>query len=123
MSRILALTPDLFFSTRIQSTLERAGHTIRIVDIADGIGETLAQAQPALAILDIGAFNWPWEQVLAELRANAPDLPILAYGSHMDVDATKRAQRLGATRVVAKSEFVNNMLNLVTRYAHPDQKQ
>jgi DNA-binding NtrC family response regulator len=123
MSRILALTPDLFFSTRIQSTLERAGHATRIVDIADGIGETLAEAQPDLAILDTGAFNWPWEQILVDLRAAAPALPVLAYGSHMDVDATKRAQSLGATRVVAKSEFVNNMLNLVARYALPELKE
>lgn len=120
MSRILALTPDLFFSTRIQNTLEKGGHTVRIVEIADGLTTTLAEAAPALVILDTGAFNWPWEQILVDLRAAAPNLPVLAYGSHMDIEATKRAQALGATRIVAKSEFVNNMLGLVTRYAQPE---
>ncbi|HEX8681396.1 MAG TPA: hypothetical protein VF707_03730 [Ardenticatenaceae bacterium] len=121
MSRIIALTPDLFFSTRIQSTLERAGHAIRVVDSAEAVATQVAEVSPGLAILDIGAFGWPWEQVLADLRAAAPDLPVLAYGSHMDVEATKRAQALGAARVVAKSEFVNNMPSLVTRYARSSE--
>jgi DNA-binding NtrC family response regulator len=116
--RILALTPDLFFSTRIRSALERAGHAIRVVDTSDTdeIEEAIASLSPALAILDIGASGWEWEAVLQELRDSEPDLPILAFGSHMNVEATRRAQELGATRVVAKSEFVNNMLNLVERY-------
>ncbi|MGH2543294.1 MAG: hypothetical protein ACRDIB_10865 [Ardenticatenaceae bacterium] len=116
--RIVALTPDLFFSTRIRSALERGGHVIRVVESSDReeLAAALAAANPALAILDIGAAGWEWEEVLRELRAVAPQLPLLAFGSHMNVEATKRAQALGATRVVARSEFVNNMLNLVERY-------
>ncbi len=116
--RILALTPDLFFSTRIKSALERAGHATRIVDSSDpeALEEALFALAPALAILDIGATGWAWEAVLQTVREAEPSLPVLAFGSHMDVEATRRAQALGATRVVAKSEFVNNMLNLVERY-------
>ncbi len=116
--RVLALTPDLFFSTRIKSTLERAGHVVRVVDTSEReeVEEALWSLNPALTILDIGAVGWEWEGVLQVVRAAAPELPILAFGSHMNVEATKRAQELGATRVVAKSEFVNNMTNLVERY-------
>ncbi len=116
--RILALTPDLFFSTRIQSALERAGHAVRLVETSDAevVEEAVWESNPALAILDIGATGWAWESVLSLLHGAAPALPILAFGSHMNVDATRQAQALGATRVVAKSEFVNNLLNLVERY-------
>lgn len=122
MSRILALTPDLFFSTRISSALERGSHAVRVVDTDDAptVDEALASLNPALAVLDIGA-NWAWEDIMHSLRDNAPDVPVLAFGSHMDVEATKTAQSLGATRVVAKSEFVNNMLNLVERYAKKEE--
>jgi DNA-binding NtrC family response regulator len=124
MKRILGLTPDLFFSTRISSALTRAGHAVRIVDSSDKeeIDEAVWALNPALAILDIGAAGgWPWQEVLRQVRESDPELPILAYGSHMNVEATKKAKAMGATRVVAKSEFVNNMLNLVGRYAREQQ--
>ena len=122
MSRILTLTPDLFFSTRISSALTRAGHAVRVVDTSDReqIEDAVWSLNPALAILDIGAAFWEWQEVLRHLRETEPDLPILAYGSHMNVDATKKAKAMGATRVVAKSEFVNNMRNLVGRYARAE---
>ena len=122
MARILALTPDLFFSTRISSTLSRAGHAIRIVDRSEKeiIEDAIWSLNPALAILDLGAAFWDWQSALQHLTESEPDLPILAYGSHMNVDASKSAKANGATRVVAKSEFVNNMLNLVERYARAE---
>jgi DNA-binding NtrC family response regulator len=115
--RILTLTPDLFFSTRIRSALEQAGHTVRLVEAAEEVSEAMDELGPALVVLDIGAAgSWPWEDILRDLHEQQPELPILAFGSHMDVEATKQAQTLGATRVVARSEFVNNMANLVERY-------
>jgi DNA-binding response OmpR family regulator len=123
MARILTLTPDLFFSTRISSALERAAHAVRIVDSHDAepIDEALFAMNPALVILDVGAAGvWHWQQIITQLRAADATLPILCYGSHMDVEATRTALELGATRVVARSEFVNNMVNLVERYQRAD---
>ncbi|MGB0389776.1 MAG: hypothetical protein ACPGWR_33565, partial [Ardenticatenaceae bacterium] len=64
---------------------------------------------------------WSWEEVLQHLRETDAELPILAYGSHMNIEATKKAKAMGVSRVVAKSEFVNNMQNLVTRYARAEE--
>ncbi len=114
--RIVACTPDLMFSTRIRSALERAGHTVRVVDTRDEVVTGLEESDPALFILDIGAFGWDWEEALRAAREVAPGVPVLVFGSHMDVEATRQAQALGATRVVARSEFVNNMVGLAERY-------
>lgn len=119
MARILALTPDLFFSTRISSTLKAADHAVRIVDSDDSevIDEALFALNPGLVILDIGAAGvWNWQSILTYLHETSPLIPVLCYGSHMDVEATQSAKSLGAVRVVAKSEFVGNMGNLVERY-------
>ncbi|MCB0077711.1 MAG: response regulator [Anaerolineales bacterium] len=115
---ILSLTPDLFFSTRIESTLRQAGHTAHVVEQAsrDAIAASLS-AQPAdLAIIDISATWWPWAEALTLLRETDGALPVLAFGSHVNVDATKSALALGASRVVAKSDFVRRMVTLVERY-------
>lgn len=124
MLRILTLTPDLFFSTRISSTLKALDHAVRVVDSDDteAIDEALFALNPALVILDIGAAGlWDWQGILTYLQEASPDTPILCYGSHMDVEATQRAKALGAARVVAKSEFVNNMGNLVERYKRDER--
>lgn len=92
---------------------------MRVVDSDDSelIDEALFALNPALVILDIGAAGaWNWQSILRYLQEASPDTPVLCYGSHMDVEATKTARDLGAVRVVAKSEFVNNMGNLVERY-------
>jgi DNA-binding NtrC family response regulator len=115
--RLIVCTPDLMFSTRIRSALEHAAHEVRLAESPADVGIAIEEAQPSLAILDIGAFGWNWQPVLREIRETHPDLPVLAFGSHMDVEATRQAMELGATRVVARSEFVNNMVGLVDRYA------
>jgi DNA-binding NtrC family response regulator len=119
--RLLVCTPDLMFSTRIRSALAHAGHEVRLVERPAEVEDAVAAMNPALSILDIGAFGWDWQSILRELQQAHPDLPVLAFGSHMDVEATRQATALGATRVVARSEFVNNMVALVGRYARRDE--
>lgn len=111
---ILSLVNDLFFSVRIESTLGGAGY--RVIGAAEpAIGETVAQERPALAIVDIGGFGLDWEAAIRTLKAADPALPVLAFGSHMDLAARERALAAGADRVVAKSQFVEGMATLVAR--------
>lgn len=113
--RILALIGDLFFSVRVETSLSARGYEVVVVD-DEAVGTYLRSDQrPALVIVDIGGFGLNWERAIRTVRARQPAVPILAFGSHVDLDARERALEAGATKVVSKSRFVEALPELVSR--------
>lgn len=113
---VLSLVNDLFFSERIETALTNAGYRVSGAT-EQNLAEVVADSAPVLVIVDIGGFGLDWEAAIRTLKTLDASLPILAFGSHMDVAARNRAVAAGAERVVAKSQFVENMVALVGRYA------
>lgn len=115
---ILSLVNDLFFSVRIETTLGAAGY--RVVAAPEGqVAEAVTREQPVLVIVDIGGFGLDWEAAIRAVKSIDAALPVLAFGSHTDLDARQRALAAGADRVVARSQFVESLTDLVRRYARP----
>jgi DNA-binding NarL/FixJ family response regulator len=127
---VLMMVNDLFFSERIERTLGAAGYRV-VGATADQVEAVLRAEQPGLVIIDLAAFAAfggdvgdggerftppEWEEAIRTVRAVAPGVPVLGFGSHMDVAARERALQAGASRVVAKSQFVEGMVGLVERY-------
>jgi hypothetical protein len=54
-----------------------------------------------------------WEAAIRQARKHA--FPVLAFGSHMDLEARAKALQAGAQRVVANSKFTSDMPSLVQR--------
>ena len=52
-----------------------------------------------------------WEGAIR--RAREHGLTVLAFGSHMDLEARQKALQAGAQRVVANSKFASDMPGLV----------
>ena len=67
--------------------------------------------KPALAIVNIATVGVDWETAIRAARASG--LPVLAFGSHMDLEARAKALEAGAQRVVANSKFTSDMVGLV----------
>lgn len=109
----LVLVKDLFFQTRLASGLNGLGLTPVFLRTEAEIG----QAAPAahLAIIDLAARHIdPWDTI-RRVRSERPALPVLAFGSHLDLDARQRALAAGADRVVANSALATDLPNLVQR--------
>lgn len=113
--RILALITDLFFSVRVETGLSARGYDVVVADDV-GLEERLGSDRPPdLVIVDIGGFGVEWEEAIRTVRERLPSVPVLAFGSHVDLDARERALEAGATKVVAKSRFVEALPELVSR--------
>lgn len=111
---VLALEKDLFFSVRIRDTLRHHGIEAIIVRSPQVFEQRLSDTmRPALAIVDIAAQGVDWEAAIRAARAVG--CPVLAFGSHMDLEARRRALQAGAQKVVANSKFSSDMIGLVTR--------
>ncbi len=114
--QILALEKDLFFSVRMRDTLRHHDMnvtTVRTLPAFEQRLETSNEEKPVLAIINISTMGVDWEAAIRAARAK--ELPVLAFGSHMDLEARAKALAAGAQRVVANSKFTSDMPGLVER--------
>jgi DNA-binding response OmpR family regulator len=71
------------------------------------------EEQPNLVIVNFSIQGVDWEAAIRQ--ASAQGYPVLAFGSHMDLEAHARARQAGASRVVANSRFTSDMPGTVQR--------
>ncbi|HLG64367.1 MAG TPA: hypothetical protein VKY19_20680 [Ktedonosporobacter sp.] len=113
---ILALEKDLFFSVKMRDTLRHHEMEVTTVRTLPAFEQRLMASgdeRPALVIINTAIKGVDWEAAICEARAYG--FPVLAFGSHMDLEARARALRAGAQKVVANSKFTSDMVGLVTR--------
>jgi CheY-like chemotaxis protein len=118
--RILAIISDLFFSSRVGSTLKALGYRATWLERPDAYPDAAAFAAalaadlPALVILDLNS-PLPWADWLTAAKAEPATaaIPWLAFGSHMETATLAAAKRAGAERVVARSKFSAELAELV----------
>ena len=98
MSRVVAVTGDLLFGSRIQKTLESSGHQVELSEVPDPSADLL--------IVDLPAFGDPGS--LAGLSC-----PVLGYYSHVDPGPRDAALEAGVELAVPRSRLVREMPELV----------
>ncbi|MBK8985993.1 MAG: DUF309 domain-containing protein [Chloroflexi bacterium] len=138
---IVGFVADLMFTPRIANVARHLGYTIVwIPDVAAVAGDTAVTTpespgeqlhgqtgqlfaqitawQPALLLFDLNNTAIPWQRWIAALKSSPATrrLPILCFGSHMDVSATQTARSAGADAVVARSQFTSDMAGLFAKY-------
>ncbi len=114
--RILALEKDLFFSVKMRDTLRHYDievMTVRTLPAFEQYLQASGEESPVLVIVNTATKGVDWEAAIRQARAHS--LPVLAFGSHMDLEARAKALKAGAQRVVANSKFTSDMPGLVER--------
>lgn len=125
MTTILALEKDLFFAVKMRDTLRHHDMEVKtartLQAFAQGLNAEDAE-KPALVIVNIATQGVDWEAAIRQAREAG--YPVLAFGSHMDLEARAKALAAGAQRVVANSKFASDMPGLVKRMmAEPSATQ
>lgn len=113
---ILALEKDLFFSVKMCDTLRHHDMEVKTVRTLQAFEHGLTASgneKPALAIVNIATTGIDWETAIRQARTAG--LKVLAFGSHMDIEARAKALEAGAQRVIANSKFTSDMPGLVKR--------
>ncbi len=119
---ILALEKDLFFAVKIRDTLrhhDMNATTVRTFAAFEQALQATDATAPVLIIVDIALKDVDWEAAIRTARAH--NLPVLAFGSHMDLEARAKAIQAGAQKVVANSKFASDMPGLVKRLLDTDR--
>ena len=121
---ILALEKDLFFAVKMRDTLRHHDMEVKTARTLAAFEQGLQAGggqdeRPALVIVNTATTGVDWEAAIRQARAAG--YPVLAFGSHMDLEARARAIEAGAQRVVANSKFTSDMPGLVRRMiSEPD---
>jgi DNA-binding response OmpR family regulator len=113
---ILALEKDLFFSVKMRDTLRHHDMevtTVRNLTAFEQRLTTEGELHPVLVIINTATTGVDWEAAIRLARKEG--LPVLAFGSHMDLEARTKAIQAGAQRIVANSKFSADMPGLVKR--------
>jgi DNA-binding response OmpR family regulator len=113
---ILALEKDLFFSVKMRDTLKHHNMLVTIVRTLAAFEQRLVaegDEKPALVIINTATAGVDWAAAIR--KASDVHIPVLAFGSHMDLEARSKALQAGASRVVANSKFSTDMPGLVQR--------
>ncbi len=141
---IVGFVADLMFTMKIANVARHSGFEMKWLEtavslndeetLAEPLGESLygrtghlfeqiTQWQPALLLFDLNNDAIPWRQWLPSLKSSPATkrIPIMAFGSHKDVETMQDAKRLGADFVYARSRFTSAMPQLFRECARvPD---
>ena len=118
-STVLIVVDDLFFLTKIQTTLKHLGLTAQVVTQRAAIQASVRAAMtPVLVVVDLTLRTDDAVAVISAIRATESEVPIaiLAFGAHVAVETRQQALQAGADRVVAKSAFANHLPDLLQQF-------
>jgi DNA-binding NtrC family response regulator len=108
----LLLDTDLFFVAKISATLKHAGYVTRTVRTLDAFSQGLAE-KPNIALVNTAARGVDWRAGIAAAREAGT--PVIAFGSHVDLETQAEARAAGATRVIANSKLATDLPGIVER--------
>ncbi|HEY7092213.1 MAG TPA: hypothetical protein VH393_03485 [Ktedonobacterales bacterium] len=108
----LLLDNDLFFVAKIGATLKHAGYVTRTARTLDAFSQGLA-AKPDIALVNTAARGVDWRAGIVVAREAC--VPVIAFGSHVDLETQAEARKAGATRVIANSKLATDLPGIVER--------
>jgi predicted metal-dependent hydrolase len=143
---VVAFVANLMFTTLIESVAQNKGFRVKLIENLDQIASTqngleesgisnylnsqgealldlLSAWQPALIIFDLENTGIPWREWVPFIKSSPATrrLPVICFGSNVDVDTMQAAKSRGADAVLARSRFVNDLPEIISQYARlPD---
>lgn len=107
---VSALSRDVFFGMRIRTVLNQLGYDLKLCNTEQQLVESFPGSVATLV-----DFNIPvnWESLSSVLKS---EVPVIAFGSHTNVDGFRAAKSAGVTRVVSNGEFSRRLPALLTQY-------
>jgi DNA-binding NtrC family response regulator len=114
MASVLAFVDDLFFQAKILETAKQAGVDVRTFTTSEALLAEIKKQTPKLVIVDLNGRNQP-VQAIESVHSAAPDLPVIAFLSHVQVELAQRASAAGSSRVMPRSQFTRELATILAQ--------
>lgn len=117
---IVCLEPDLFVATRLADVIQACGGQSIIIDTPEAMLAAVDAAFPVLILVDLNTpGDWGTAISRCKLRPQTRNIPLIAFGSHVDVETLKAARRAGADHAWARSKMMEELVQVVKRHLVP----
>ena len=120
MPHVIAVVDDLMFLSRIREAARGAGAEVRS---ARGPTDLVAAARDGgrLVLVDADSSRLPWAEAVARCAPTRPlaAVPVVAFLSHVHAERAEAARAAGASRVLARGAFVQELPRLLAAAAAP----
>jgi acetylornithine deacetylase/succinyl-diaminopimelate desuccinylase-like protein len=122
MARVLALTADLLFGSRIQGDLSAAGDDVELIADEARLRARLGETDKPVAdilVVDLTDSELDGARIVEVLGGEGllSSVATLGFYSHVDVQARERAEGAGFDLVVPRSRMAREGGELVRRLA------
>lgn len=116
-SKILLVEDDRALREALADTLVLGGHDYRAVDCAEAALLAIAEESFGLVVSDVNMPGMDGHQLLAQVRQQQPQLPVLLMTAFGAVERAVDAMRQGAVDYLVKPFEPKALLSLVDRHA------
>jgi CheY-like chemotaxis protein len=114
MAHVVAFVDDIFFQAKLSGTAKVLGIELRTCTTPDALAAEVAANTPKLVVVDLNARNSPL-RAIEHLRANLPNVPVIAFLSHVQVELAQQARAAGCQEVMPRSKFTNDLATILER--------
>ena len=112
---IVVIDDDRTIQATLSAVLTRHGYAVRVGQNAAQGRKRVAEAKPDLLLLDLGLPDADGLEVLRELKAAYPELPVIVLSAHDSLANAIESIKLGAFHFLSKPYVVEELVSLCTR--------
>lgn len=117
---IVCLVEDLFFGTRLDDVIRAKGGQPIIVETPAVFVDAMDRHFPVLGLVDLGAAgDWARAITRCKIRPHTSQIPLIAFGSHVDTATLRAARQAGADHAWARSKLMGELPDVIERYLRP----
>ncbi len=119
---VVLLSADMMQSIRIEDIIRQAGGRAFTIDACPTTNTALDVIDSQMPVLILIDLSTPCDtgEIIArcKLRPNSTQIPIYAYGSHVDADSLKSAQQSGADFAWPRSRMMRELETVVHQHVN-----
>lgn len=114
--RVLFLTSDLVFPSRVAGVAQRLGARLETVGAEQSLFTKLEATEPAVVLIDLNAIGAETEMIVSKLNAleHRPRM-IVAFGPHVHEAKLAAARAAGCDIVLTRGQFDAQMDELLEK--------
>lgn len=117
---VVCLEADLFFATRLQDVIVAQGGQAVITETPEAFVDAIDHYFPVLALVDLQTpGDWALAIARCKMRPQSRQIPLYAFGSHVEVATLQAARKAGADHAWARSKLMAELVTVVDQHLHP----